>query len=58
MSKAAVGPTKHPMELMLEIVSKGLKWCGCQVDHPTPSTAEVANQCSYMSASLAWCGQG
>jgi hypothetical protein len=48
-----------PIQWLLGILSQGVKWPGCKVEHSLPSNTEVKNARSYYStpsyASLVWC---
>jgi hypothetical protein len=41
MSRPALLPTHLPIQLVLEVLSSGLKQPGCKADHTPPSRAKV-----------------
>jgi hypothetical protein len=43
MSSLALGPTQPPIQWVLEALSLGVKWPGCEADHSHPSSAKVKN---------------
>jgi hypothetical protein len=42
-SRPTLGPIQSPIQLVLGVLSSGLKWPGCEADHSPPSSAEVQN---------------
>jgi hypothetical protein len=59
MSRTALGPTQPPIQWVLEALSLGVKWLESEVDHSSPSSAEVKNAWSYTSTPqyifMEWC---
>jgi hypothetical protein len=49
MSKPALGPTYHTIQLLREAFNTGLKRSGREADHSPPSNGEVKNEWSYAS---------
>ena len=50
--RVVLGPTQHPTWW----VSQGPKQVGREVNHSSPSRAQVKNKCSYTYAFIAWTG--
>jgi len=50
---------KYPIQWVLEALSPGVKWPGCETDHSPPSGAEVKNVWHYTSSPqyifIVWC---
>jgi hypothetical protein len=49
MSRLRLGPTQPPIQWIMEALSTGVKWPGCEADHSAPSSAKVKNAWSYTS---------
>jgi hypothetical protein len=43
MSKSALGPIQPSIRWVLEALSPGITWLGCEADHSPPSSAEAKN---------------
>jgi hypothetical protein len=55
-SRLALGPTKPPIQWVTGL-SQGVKWPGCVVDHPPPSSAKVKERVElylYSTSGTSW----
>jgi hypothetical protein len=59
VSRPTLGPTQPPLQWILEALSPGVKWPGCEADYLLPSIAEVKNGGTTLPLHpyvfMAWC---